>query len=158
MSQQVATNPAAPTSTVRRDVASALRADGPQVLVTFAGQGIDFMTELVELHAMGGVAARLIEAAAAVTARVAGRPAFVMSGLHEHGYDLLRWIEAPEARPPEAYLQSTAVSIPLIFAAQVARYALSFEEGLREVFERGGVAGLTGHSQDRGGAAGGRAG
>jgi len=147
MSQQVAPNPAAPTSTVRRDVASALRADGPQVLVTFAGQGIDFMTELVELHAMGGVAARLIEAAGAVTARVAARPAFVMSGLHEHGYDLLRWIEGPEARPPEAYLQSTAVSIPLIFAAQVARYALSFEEGLCEVFERGGVAGLTGHSQ-----------
>lgn len=130
-----------------RGVVSGLREGGPRALITFAGQGIDFMTELVELWGQGGVAQELIGVAAARTKQVAQDPAFVLSGLYDHGYDLARWIEQPQTRPAEGYLQSTAVSIPLIFAAQVARYAQAWEGGLREVFVRGGVAGLTGHSQ-----------
>lgn len=130
-----------------RSVVGSLREGGPRGLITFAGQGIDFMTELVELWGQGGVARALIEVAAARTKQAAQDPAFVLSGLHDHGYDLARWITQPQTRPSEAYLQSTAVSIPLIFAAQVARYAQAWEGGLREVFARGGVAGLTGHSQ-----------
>lgn len=135
------------TSTTPQGLIAELREGGRRALISFAGQGVDFMSELRELHAAGGVADQLIQRAAARTKAVAQGDAFVTSGLHAHGYDLALWLREPERAPVEAYLQSTAASLPLILTAQLARYAQAWEHGLGEVFARGGVASLTGHSQ-----------
>ena len=118
-----------------------------RVSLTFAGQGIGYLEEIVNLHAENARAATLIEAASETLNEMVQESEFVWSGLYSRGFDLLGWIQDEAARPDNRYLSSAPISMPLIFAAQVARFVALHERGLNQAFTAGTVASSTGHSQ-----------
>lgn len=124
-----------------------LAADGQRAALTFAGQGVDALDALAEVLAVEPALRQLVAPASAALARTARGQAFRWSGFAEHGCDPLGWIERPASRPEAGYLYSTVISQPVILLAQTARYTLAHRRGLADVFDRGGIAALTGHSQ-----------
>ena len=100
-----------------------------------------------ELREGGGLAAALIEATAEVLNAVAQDQRISWSGVTSQGTDLLGWLDNPESAPDGSYLSSSFFSQPLIFATQMARYASSWELGLKKAFEAGSIVAVTGHSQ-----------
>lgn len=115
--------------------------------LTFGGQGIGYMDELHTLWAEGGLATTLIERTAKVLEEVSSDRLLAWSGYLSQGVDLLSWLRSPETRPDATYLSSSCLSQPLIFTTQIARYANTWEKGLKKAFEAGTIVGLTGHSQ-----------
>lgn len=64
------------------------------------------------------------------------------------GFDILRWIDEPESRPPREYLFSAAVSLPLVGLIQLANYYITSKIlGLTPAQLRDVMGATTGHSQ-----------
>ncbi|MCB9685723.1 MAG: hypothetical protein H6735_11845 [Alphaproteobacteria bacterium] len=132
----------------RRRPAPALLAD-PQarIALTFGGQGSSFVDELAHLVRRSPAADRLVRALADRVRGVVADLSPADRAWFAHGMDPLRWLEDPTSRPPAAYLASSPVSQPLIFATQVGHYAALLEAGYDrpELAER--TVAATGHSQ-----------
>jgi enoyl reductase-like protein/3-oxoacyl-ACP reductase-like protein/acyl dehydratase len=117
------------------------------VALTFAGQGANCLPELAALLDARPELWPWIQRAQAAVADLLVNNDFAWSGLYERGFDLNAWIRDPDARPPEGYLTSSAISQPLIFITQIVRYQALYDDGLRRAFDAGAVRALTGHSQ-----------
>ena len=124
-----------------------LAAGDARVSLTFAGQGIGYLDEIVNLHAESARAATLIDAASDALQEMVQESAFVWSGLYARGFNLAQWIDNENARPDMRYLSSASISMPLIFTAQVARYVAIHERGLDKAFAAKTIGSVTGHSQ-----------
>lgn len=116
-------------------------------VLTFAGQGVPVLDELAALGRDHAALRPWLRAAEERMQRWFSEREFRWSGAATQGFALTRWLEDEGARPDAAYLQSTTITNPLIFIAQVARYQAVFHEGLSGAFEAGAIRGLTGHSQ-----------
>lgn len=116
-----------------------------RVALSFAGQGNVWLHELRALYRTQP-ARTLIDAGLERLDAVRGRREVQWSGLYPHGFDARRWITTDEA-PPIAALHAAPLSIPMIFATQVAHYAKVYAEGLGAGFASGAVVAATGHSQ-----------
>lgn len=117
------------------------------VAFSFAGQGSAYVDELAELWGGGGAPRALIDAClAAMLDEVAGLDP-VDAGRTCGALDVARWITGP--RPDEATLARAAVSAPLVFVTQLARFeqvlSLGFEELSALPEERRPL--VVGHSQ-----------
>eukprot|EP01127_Copromyxa_protea_P004216 TRINITY_DN14111_c0_g1_i1.p1 TRINITY_DN14111_c0_g1~~TRINITY_DN14111_c0_g1_i1.p1 ORF type:complete len:3881 (+),score=986.19 TRINITY_DN14111_c0_g1_i1:27-11669(+) len=94
-----------------------------KLLAVFGGQGLteDLLEELLELdNAYSAFTRPFLQAVAPSMRRAAEQPE-----AHEYttkGFDILRWIEKPETRPPRDYLFSAAVSLPLVGLVQLLNY------------------------------------
>lgn len=115
--------------------------------ITFAGQGTPVLDELAALAREHAPLRPWLLAAEERMQRWYAAREFRWSGLVGPGFALGRWLAEPQSRPEAAALQSTLITNPLIFVAQVARYHALCEEGLGAAFEGDAITGLTGHSQ-----------
>eukprot|EP00667_Euglena_gracilis_P000009 EG_transcript_9 len=114
----------------------------------FGGQGPDWLRPLRELHAtyqpvvepfLRAMARKLNAQAASVEARA--------SCLLLYGLDFMGWLEGGAALPPDQYLTSAPVNLPLIGVVQLANYWVmwkSLDRPLQEV--QSAFKGAAGHS------------
>lgn len=128
-------------------LASALAKGQLKGALSFAGQGANSLPELASLVAAYPEVRAWVALAEETGQSLVKAQDFAWSGLYGHGFAPLRWIESPQSCPPEAYLTSSAISQPLIFVTQMARYQALWAEGLDEVMASGAISAVTGHSQ-----------
>ncbi len=130
-----------------RSLAGRLARGETTAAVTFAGQGMPVLAELAAIWRDHASLRPLLRAAEERVTRWTQSRELRWSGLYERGFALTRWLEDEGSRPEESWLQSTAISNPLIFVCQVARHQALVQEGLGAAYERGAIRALTGHSQ-----------
>lgn len=122
------------------------RGEGRAAL-TFAGQGLGVLDELAGLWRSHPNVRPILQAAELRFQRWMDERELRWSGAYTRGVPLCRWLTDEASRPDAAYTQSTALSNPLIFLAQMCRYLALYEEGLGQLFEARALTGVTGHSQ-----------
>eukprot|EP01062_Namystynia_karyoxenos_P028436 TRINITY_DN21550_c0_g1_i1.p1 TRINITY_DN21550_c0_g1~~TRINITY_DN21550_c0_g1_i1.p1 ORF type:complete len:4167 (+),score=1617.38 TRINITY_DN21550_c0_g1_i1:129-12503(+) len=136
--------PAARPQLVPREADATLK-----VFALFGGQGTGYMRELVDLHQtyaplLKGFLGRLC---AALSREAASLEAQKMKYLL-HGLDPFGWITGSAALPPDAYLTSAPVSLPMVGLTQLCQYVVSCKViGATPGEMRERLAGATGHSQ-----------
>ena len=87
------------------------------IVLVFGGQASDYLTTLAKAYKPGTSAASFLEAVAdRLETLRAGRP-LAEQALYMQGIDFRPWLKT---KPAAAYLASPQISLPLIFAAQMA--------------------------------------
>ena len=117
------------------------------LVLSFSGQGGDYLEELASLYQESPLAKDLIEAAASTIHQTLSSKEMVWSGFYTQGSDLLSWITDKASQPDTLYLSSSMISQALIFLTQVSRFVVSWERGLNELFVRQKIVASIGHSQ-----------
>ncbi|HEY3141569.1 MAG TPA: fatty acid synthase subunit beta domain-containing protein, partial [Acidimicrobiales bacterium] len=115
--------------------------------VTFAGQGVEVLPELVAIIDRWPEARARIEVAAARLRDLARTPLGEASGRFRYGVDVTEWVDDPDGAPPDWYLRSGAVSYPLVLMTQLLVWDLLLAEGFGAVVDAGAMVAVTGHSQ-----------
>ncbi len=124
-----------------------LAAGERKVVMTFAGQGAPWIDELAELHReVAGVPALVARAEATLRAMTETQ-ALRWSGLYPHDFALQRWLTQPSTRPLASALDHGAVSQPMTFVTQIARFLQLRSLGLQDAIRCGSVVAVAGHSQ-----------
>lgn len=125
--------------------APALLETGLPMALVFGGQATDYLGTIARLYKPGTRAAAFLDAFAERIEQLFSSRPLAEQALYLHGLDFRSWLG--EARPEAAYLQSAQISMPLIFAAQIAEVLSLLAAGYdRPAFWQGIVA-TTGHSQ-----------
>jgi fatty acid synthase subunit beta, fungi type len=121
-----------------------------RLVAIFGGQGNNNTTCLVDLlekwTIYGSLVQEFITHAAGLTKRLAEKEdAIQFHGFY--GFDLLRWLDIPEAAPSPSHLALAPVSCPLITVLSICNYIIFMKEvGLRPQETRKCFTGVTGHS------------
>lgn len=120
-----------------------------KLLAVFGGQGNteNLLQELVDLDYIYQPLCRpFLKTVAHSLLAAADNP--IAKEYMSKGFDVVRWIDDPESRPPKEYLFSAAVSLPLVGLIQLLNYYITFQvlELSPEQMGRSFV-GTTGHSQ-----------
>ncbi|MBL8787964.1 MAG: DUF1729 domain-containing protein, partial [Deltaproteobacteria bacterium] len=126
-------------------LAKALARGEARAVLSFAGQGIEWLPELAALARSEPWVRELCEAASVALEAWAAEREVSWSGLFAGGFSLASWL-AGEAVSPQQ-LAATPVSMPGIFLTQVARFESLRRRGLGGAFEAGGIVATTGYSQ-----------
>jgi fatty acid synthase len=117
------------------------------VAVSFAGQGVDVLEELVALVAGDPGLLERVEQAERLLTELAATPLGEASGAFRHGTELRSWVIDPDAAPPAAYRRGAALSYPLLLLAQTLLWDTVARDGLGDALASGRVVAATGHSQ-----------
>ena len=128
-------------------IAESLASGAERAFASFAGQGGDAMTQLEELWSRPGPGREFVKRGAAVLEAFVDSPRALCAGLYAHGLSLVSWITDPETRPSDRYLDSSPISHPLNFIAQVALWVDVSARAPRGAFAATNFVAATGHSQ-----------
>jgi malonyl CoA-acyl carrier protein transacylase len=110
----------------------------------FGGQGSHWLSELSRLYDNPSLRTFFdvaIDSLLEETERFKGHDFF------DHGFDVRGWIQTEGAAPPEEYLESTGVSLPMIQLAQLAHLEHFLSSGIPSDTVAKFSEGVTGHSQ-----------
>ncbi|MCC6811227.1 MAG: DUF1729 domain-containing protein [Deltaproteobacteria bacterium] len=117
------------------------------IALVFGGQASDYLTTLAKAYKPGTSAASFLDAFAdRLETLRAGRP-LAEQALYMQGIDFRPWVKTLKAKPRAEYLASPQISLPLIFAAQMAELLSLLADGYdRPAFWHKVIA-TSGHSQ-----------
>lgn len=121
-----------------------LEAENKKCFLQFGGQGSPWLRELTKLYQEPSLSEFFritFETIAKEVARANNKDFFDL------GFDLKSWLEDGETAPPEEYLCRATISVPTIFAAQIANYLLLLNKGYSHSRLMSLTAGASGHSQ-----------
>lgn len=137
------------TCTMPSLVAHALNpTSGVGLALVAGGQGYTYIEELRALAASKDGLPELFTALAAALSEEVANATASASGLWPEGLDILGWLSNPDSTPDMAYLCSAPVSYPLIYATQLAHYAVAIASaGVQQDQMVSVLKGATGHSQ-----------
>lgn len=126
-----------------------VRQGSVNLVALFGGQGnTEFLLEeLIELHyTYQALCHNFIREASAPLLEMAKDPAAV--DYLSKGFNVMKWLEEPENRPPNDYLFSAAISLPLVGLVQLANYYIAYKILQLTPGEMAkSFVGTTGHSQ-----------
>ncbi|MFT4704161.1 MAG: fatty acid synthase, partial [Bradymonadia bacterium] len=118
-------------------------ASDERAIVTFAGQGLDYVASLSELRSAFPGSRRIIGAALQQLDGMASDPRLEATGRWRN---IERFERVFESDDPAAWMPS-AVSYPLIFLTQALTWEAARRLGLNAAITKGNILGFTGHSQ-----------
>lgn len=135
------------TNTPARSALDDLIAGRARAAVTFAGQGVDPLTELLNMRRDSARVRQWCERVDQVARHEASKQLPRHSGFYPDGFALSDWLQDPTKTPSPELLRGAATSVPLILTVQVARIITLIEQGLDQALAQGAIVATTGHSQ-----------
>ena len=123
-----------------------VQANHKKLFLQFGGQGAPYLKEISKLYKEENLLNKYFETIFSVLEDL--KSVFpTTESRYTHGFDLKSWIEDPEKAPGEDYLIRGSISVPMIFATQLAHYHLMTLKGYAVKDLLANSSGTTGHSQ-----------